>query len=1495
MTLPGGPADKLGNRYEKWWTLSEFVRMLRGDTDAIRIEDPGVDKTEFVVEIGSLRELHQAKRSHPNGKWSLAELQRDGLLKAIGAQLTDNDDLFVFASGSDAPELSELCAVARDAESVDEFEQRFLEAEARKRSFVAVCDAWACDAATAVGRLRRIHVRTIGEQDLEEKVRWGVQARFLAQTTGVVEALRGIAEDSVHRTLRRQELVDVLAGRGYRLRRLTDPAVAGDAVRAATDRFLDPARRRLIQGRLLPRAAVKKLLSRLGENATDTVLTGGAGSGKTACVVGVVDALREGDVPSLAFRLDRFVEASTTADLGRCLDLEESPTLVLAEAANAAGKPGTLIVDQLDAVSSVSGRAGAFELVEQLIIEARDAQPRPIHVVVVCREFDWKNDSRLRQLLPDSATQLDVTELPTAEVKEILGDAGFRPRDFKGRQLQILALPQNLSLFLEADFDPEATPTFATATEIFARYWDAKREAVEQQFPDAGGHWMAVMTRLCQEMTDSQQLFVPREHLDDYPARFVGLLASEDVISFDGRRCGFGHESFFDYVFARVFVTRREPITAFLKASEQHLFRRAQVRQVLAYLRDLDHPRYACQLRELLSDDAIRVHLKDLAFALLAEVENPTAEEWTIWETWIDPALDAIATGRANADELSAVAWRRFFGSRPWFTDIDQRGIIAGWLASDSDAIADMAVNYLWVHQRHSPERVAELLEPYAEQGGKWGSRLRSLMERAECHTSRQFFGFFLRLLDNGTLDDARDRYVSNGTFWSMLYTLSEERLEWVPEVAAHRLRRSFARMRSTGDDTAWVRDEHDSFAAELIGMSAKKAPATFVEHVLPVVLEVSDAEATDGAAPRRDDVWGVPVKSEPLGVTDACLSGLVESLVALGREGSADLRSVIHELRQRDTYTANHLLLGLYGAAAETAADQAVGTLCDEPWRFECGYADSDHWSATELICAVAPRCTDGNRERLENVILDYVHPFERSHEGYREHGRSCFTLLSALPTELRSEKAEARFRELARKFGEPEEAPRGIEFGAIESPIASSATEKMTDDQWLGAVEKYGSVDPRASHEGIRGGARQLAERLKARTREAPERFARLGLRLPEDANPVYLEATLDGLRDAAIANELKLRVCRKAFAESRGPCGRSIVDLLRSMGDEPPEEAVQTLSQLATEHEDPATEAWQEDAGGQPYYNGNPLDAGINSTRGRAADAIGEFIRRNAANVDRFAETVERMIRDPSASVRACVGGTVEMIARRRPAEGMSLFLRMDLSEDRLLTTLHVYRLLNRGVREHFAEVRSTVERMLRSAEPDVRQAGGRLAGLAGLLHEEAADLVDAGLRGDARQRVGVAQVAAAQVARGDTRPWCEATLGALFDDADGDVRRAAAGCFGELSDSALESSDDLIAAFCGSRALSDASFSLLVTLEQSRRRLPGTTCVVCERLLSRAREEGAQGKNLRLVVKLVFRMYRQHQDDEWTPRVLELIDLLCLEGGMDATNEFERFER
>ena len=58
MPLPGGPADKFGNRYELWWTVSQLVRMLHGQTESIRIEDPGVTKAEFVISSGRQREFH---------------------------------------------------------------------------------------------------------------------------------------------------------------------------------------------------------------------------------------------------------------------------------------------------------------------------------------------------------------------------------------------------------------------------------------------------------------------------------------------------------------------------------------------------------------------------------------------------------------------------------------------------------------------------------------------------------------------------------------------------------------------------------------------------------------------------------------------------------------------------------------------------------------------------------------------------------------------------------------------------------------------------------------------------------------------------------------------------------------------------------------------------------------------------------------------------------------------------------------------------------------------------------------------------------------------------------------------------------------------------------------------------------------------------------------------------------------------------------------------
>ena len=1034
MTLPGGPADKLGNRYEKWWTLSELVRMLGGETEAIRIEDLGVDKAEFVVTTGARRELHQAKCSHPSGKWSLATLRAEGLLQAIGKQLAGNDDRFVFASGSDARELAELCNAARDAESDVEFERHFLEAAERRKRFEKLRECWACDVPTARDRLRRIYVHTIDERELRDKVSWGVAALFLANPAAVVAELRGIAEDSVHRTISRQDLVEQLRRRGLPLRHLLNSEHAVPAVQAATDRFLDSARLKLIQRRLVSKAAAKTLLSRLDRAPSDSAVTGRAGSGKTACVVEILDRLRERGLPALAFRLDRvpFHSVSTTADLGRELRLEESPALVLAAAAEAVGRPGVLIVDQLDAVSTMSGRSSAaFDLVEQLLHEARGMRARAvIHTVVVCRAFDWQNDSRLRQLMPpDSQAPVEVAEFTVEEVRTILTDAGFDPALFLLRQLELLRLPQNLALFLEAGFDASRVPTFDTAKVLFDRYWDAKRQSVTDQITTSPDRWLEVMETLCDEMTSAQQLSVVKEKLDRFSPDYLKQMASEGVLTFDGRRYGFGHESFFDYCFARLFVTRPESLVSFLKQSEQHLFRRAQVRQVLAYLRDADRGRYVRELAGLLSDEEIRSHIKELAFALLAEVTDPAEEEWAIWEEWVAPELKAIEEGTPSPAKLSALAWRKFFASAPWFAFVDQRGVVESWLESGNERLINLAMHYLNIHHRHSPDRATVLLEPYADRGGQWAVWLRNFMQLAEHHASRRLFDLFLRLVDNGTLDEARGPIAVNSTFWSMLYGLEKSHPEWIPEVLAHRLRRRLAIIESAGEKPGrWELIGDDHSVAEMAEKSATQAPAAYVEHVLPVVLEISDSALTEDDPPRRDAVWPYLIRSEHPSGEYACLSALAGALATLGLEGTTNLKDMISDLRHRDTHIANHLLLALFAGGAARYADEAVSSLCNEPWRFECGYSSSPHWCAMEAIRAVFPHCTAENRERMEAAILDYVPHHERSAYGYKWIGHAQFALLSAIPSELRSPHADARFVELTRKFGEPEGEPQAI-----------------------------------------------------------------------------------------------------------------------------------------------------------------------------------------------------------------------------------------------------------------------------------------------------------------------------------------------------------------------------------------------------------------------------------------------------------------------------------
>ena len=835
-----------------------------------------------------------------------------------------------------------------------------------------------------------------------------------------------------------------------------------------TRTYVAGQRAKLIRGILIRRKLAEEVVNKIQNSSgpLDILITSAAGGGKSGCLCQIVEELQAAGVPVLAFRLDRIEPVASSIPLGEKLGLGESPAVVLTDAYPA--QPVVLVLDQLDCVSSTSGRhPDFFDTVAALRDEVLGLRMvRQIHLVLACRKFDFEHDHRLKQLLSKDQSPTELGEFTSEEVKVVIAGEGGDFSKLTRQQQTMLLLPQNLSLFVDAGL-ARAENSFTTPKELCDAYWTVKRKAVAWQRPEFESLWMPAIQHLASTMSARQELSVPKTAMDEFPLEFLDRMASEGVLTWDGRRYGFGHETFFDYCFARTQPNCGRDFVNFLQSDPQHLFRRAQLRQVLAFLRDDDFPVYLASVSRLLRSERIRPHLKLLTVELIAAHPQAHDDELTLLMPWIDSEMTSRRTALANPDKLASRIWDSFFSSRTMFVVADRMGLIQRWLHSGESWLEDLMVVYFrWQMQSHA-ERVAELLEPFAERGGDWGKRLRYMTEGGNLEMSRRFFDLFLRLLDEGTLDDAKDRFVANGTFWSMLHGLAEERPDWCAELAAHWLDRQLTIAKLSLDEPKSPRSLlDDDFGVNDLFTSARQNPVVFLEHVLPAILRMATAFAycEDEKKVPRDQVWPYRFRGEHISLSEAYLGACETALELVGQQSPDALRQFITQLRAHNLYTANHLLLNAYLSNPHAFADEALRLLTNEPERLRCGYSDNSYWIAQQIIEKCSPHCTDETFRALEAVLLVFVPPFERTKDGMRCRGRAAYNLASALAPTRRGDTAKIRLAEWEEKFKEPSGPPQGIRSYTVVSPIAQEAAQHMTDEQWLRAIAKYNTENRNA-----------------------------------------------------------------------------------------------------------------------------------------------------------------------------------------------------------------------------------------------------------------------------------------------------------------------------------------------------------------------------------------------------------------------------------------------
>ncbi len=1503
MPLAGGPSDKLGNRYEARWTVDRLLDLLWGTCDSIRLEPPALDDRgfEFCLRKGSALHFHQVKRQHSSrGHWSLGDLNQHGVLENFWRKLANPEANCVFVSTQDAPELRELTDRARSAISSSEFSASFLGSGDVEADFGQLRGYWHSQPEDMIYRyLRRVSTETVSERYLLTTVVNRLAVTVDGDPETASDVLFSLVFESVHQELTAYDVWRHIKarGRGERLWS-SSPEVLG-RVDEQNGRYVSQLRRQAIQSNMIPRdEAIETCDAIIADGGPKAImLTADAGHGKSTVLLQAVEALQARGVPVLAFRADRLEPKNLPRDVGQQIGLPDSPARVLA--AIAQGRTSVLVMDQLDAVSKASGRNPHFydcllEIIEQ-------TRPFPnLKLILACRKFDLENDERLRQLTAEKgiAREQQIPAFTPELVKQVVTNLGLDADRLTERQIRLLVAPLHLSLLAQVADSAHATAlNFSTLHDLYGRFWDEKQRRIKDR-RGAGiqWNWNATMDLLCQQMSDGHCLAVPMSRLDDNEAD-IDAMVSEHVLVIDGTQCAFFHEGLFDYAFARRFAAKQRTLVDFLCSDEQDLFRRTQVRQILQYLRDEDRSRYLIEIQSLIATSKIRFHLYWLAFAWFAQLTDPTVEEWRILRA-ITTKQGAFAAGYRNL----VVTLLQKSGS--WFLLAYQEGDLAAWLAGPDDNVVNRAIDVLASGVQAHPIVAVELLYPFVKAGDQWLYRVKWVVCRALLSRAPQVFELFLAIIEQGGFARV-NKVARQDEFWDYLYELSENNPSLASRAIACMLRRSMMVSAATGESNPLNEDRGampQSTSGEIIlKRSAHGDPSAFVDNVLDLVLQIISVNSAvpTGARLRSDRIWRWRDFHGGYGLASELLSNLEFGLRYIASHEPELFRGITPKLKEGKFETAYFLLLRGYTANGAAFADEAADLLEADPNLLEIGYRSDSHYASTDLLRAISPHCSQGRLSALEQIILNYYADWERSPEGRRSFGHGQFVLLSAIDPQRRSERIRARLMELEHKFGPSRiEEPAAMEFSYVPSPIPQGALEKMTDDQWLRALEKYnGSHSGRKG--GLGGGALQLSQDLQAQSQAKPERFARLLRRFPKDVHLYYVSAVLRGLAASKTQSTVILDACEYVYNLEGRPAGQEVCDCIGRLAEAKlPDSALAIVAWYATEDPDPCEETWRQEPDGSPSRGfTDVLTAGINCVRGAAADTVSRLIHARPERGDILQAAIRQMAHDPSVAVRSVVAAALIAMLRTDRDFAVDQFLRLCDAGDAVLGTHYVEEFIHYSVRTHFHRLEPLLMRMLSIADKNARIVGARQACLAAFMLPEARPLLEYCLAGPEDLRLGAAEVAAINVAHASLKTLCTSILTRLFDDDSESVRAKAGECFLHFTKSELGDAEDLVISFVNSAAFPRRHAEVLRALDESTAVLPEATLIMCAKFIELA--GGAAGNPAALSggrpSRLIVRVYGQSADSAFRSRCLDVIDQMLAFAALELPEALAAYER
>jgi len=846
------------------------------------------------------------------------------------------------------------------------------------------------------------------------------------------------------------------------------------------------------------------------------------------------------------------LNCSTREELGKKLTgREESPVSTLKGVSP--DKQTVLIIDQVDAVSEVSGRDGQIkEVIFRMIADAHNFGD--VRVIIVCRTFDLESDARFKGLKSKNKTrQIDVPLLDwKTEVEPLLTEKGITVNVLSERQRELLQLPVNLAIFLEIG---DNKLTFESRSALLRKLVEKKQRVIENRKPFPSWALLKPLTTMCKWMSQHQQLHAPESVLDDC-AGAINILRSEGLIVSSSKKINFFHESFFDYIYARAFVNNNQSLLELLLSTEQHLFRRTQIRQILDSLRQDDPGRCLRELSSVLSNTKVRFHIKTAISQWLSSIEKPTLREFDVIIAFDD--FDSNFDQLVRNALLVTDAWFDFLNKKQWIRqqlehkNEQRRNTVLRWLSN--------------IVGQHSDE-IADLLRAW------WGNNT----ERAE--KLLNWFKFVERQkLDEVLLkiyEDVIKSYPANlfkdggrEQFSLLLDTWKELN----SELAGPLLRILFdAWFALNPGRNPFERDELGKINTYYLAELAEIAPLAFLDGTTDALIRAVDMVIAEGKTTENYYNFSHRAYSGDIVGFDFFLRMYRSALQHIAETDPKKALEYLEKLDATKHECFMHLHLETIQVNPEFLGSCLI-KLFPNSTLFNAGWEGARWKSFADTAHAVIPTLSLENREKLENLILSYhpeikfainkTHKIKKEGEGeflqtrkgciynLQHSGQIQWYILETIGEEKLTKKALVKLYQLRRKF--PHESvgqPHHIEAYTVNSPIKQSQCKRMTDQNWLSAILRYDAEEHhQRSLNKEDGGARELADQLQQFTQKEPERFSKFCQLIPYTAHHAYIESILRGLTEVKEPNYTYLaQVIHYAHVHPDKPFGKWIARLV------------------------------------------------------------------------------------------------------------------------------------------------------------------------------------------------------------------------------------------------------------------------------------------------------------------------------------------------------------